>query len=104
MEHGVVCDVVHPILQFTRGGQFAEQKQVGNFKIGTVLGQYVDGITAIAQDSFIAVNVSNGASTGSGIHEGGVVGHQTEIVGAGLDLAQIHRADSSVFEDRKSVV
>ncbi len=103
MQHGVVRDVMDPTFQFICSGQFAEQKQPRNFEIRAVLGQHVDGIAAVAQDSFIAVDVSDGASTGSGIHEGGVVGHQAEIVGSGFDLAKIHRADGSVF-DRNGVV
>jgi len=45
MKHGVVGDVIHPILQFRGLGQFAEQEQVSDFKIGTVFGENVDGIT-----------------------------------------------------------
>ena len=102
MEHGVVRDVIHPAVQFTGVGQLAEQEQVGDFEIGTVFGENVDGITAIAQDSLIAVNEGDRAAAGRGIHKGRVVGHQAEIFGASLDLAQIHRADGSVF-DRKRV-
>ncbi len=100
MEHGVVRDVMHPVLQFTGGRQFAEQKHVRHFKIGTVFGKNLDGITPVAQDSRVAVDVGDRAPAGRRVHESRVISHQAEIFRAGLDLAQIHRADGSVFNGK----
>ena len=62
VQHGVVRDVVDPVLQFFLGGQFAEEQQVGDFQERAVLGQNFDGIAAIAQDSLVAVNVGDRCS------------------------------------------
>ncbi len=97
MEHGVVGNLVDPVFQLARVRQFPEQEQIGHFKISAVLGENFDGISAIAQDSAIAVDIGNCAAAGCGVGECGVVGHQAEVFGAGLDLAKIHRTDGSVF-------
>ena len=98
VEHGVMRDVMHPTLQLTLGGQFAVQKQIGDFEICAVFGENFDGITAVAQDPLIAVDIGDRAFAGSRIHERRIVGHQAEIVSTGLDLAQVHRANRPLLD------
>ena len=61
VQHGVVGDVIDPLLELFFGGQVAEQEQVRHFQEGAALGQDLDGISPVAQDAFIAVNVGDGA-------------------------------------------
>ena len=98
VQHGVVGDVVHPVVQLFLGGQFAEQQQVGDFQEGAALGENFDGISAIAQDALVAVDVGDGALARRRVHERRIVGHQPEIVGAGFDLPQIHGPDGAVVD------
>jgi hypothetical protein len=98
MEHGVMGDLMDPILELAGGGQLAEQDQVGDFEEGAMLGQHFDGITAVAQNAPIAINVGDRAPAGGGVHEGRVIGHQAEVFRASLDLAQVHGADGAVFD------
>src|SRR5579859_1892490 len=78
------------------GGKFAVEKKIGGFEIGAFFGKLFDGITAIAEDAFVAVDVRNAADAGSGVVEGRVVTHHAEIVGVNLDLAKVHGADGAV--------
>ena len=86
-----------------RGGQLAEQDQVGRLEVVALLGQLLDGVAAVVQDALVAVDVGDGAPAVRGVQERRVVRHQPEVVGAGLDLPQVHGADGAVL-DRQLVV
>ena len=62
VQHGVMRDLVDPSPSARCAGQFAKQQQIGNLKISAVLGQHFDGIAAIAQDAFVAVNKGDRAA------------------------------------------
>ena len=47
-----------------------------------MLGQGLDVVAAVAKDALVAVDEGDAALAGSGVHERGIVGHQTEIFGA----------------------
>src|SRR5205807_7575545 len=59
-------------------------------------------IAAVAKNALVTIDVCDCAFARSGIHEGRIVSHQSEIFWAGLNLAQIHRADGSIL-DRECV-
>ena len=44
-------------------GKFAEQQQVGDFQKGAALGQHFDGISAIAQNSLVAIDEGDALGT-----------------------------------------
>ncbi len=69
-----------PGLELLRGGQFAVQQQVGDFQEAALFRQLLDGVAAIAQNAFVAIQIGDRALAGGGIHEGRIVGHQAEIV------------------------
>jgi hypothetical protein len=80
------------------GGQFAVQQQVGRLDVGAFFGQFLDGITAIAKNPFIAIDVSDFALAGRRVGEGGVVTHQTEIVRLHFYRTQIDGANRIVLD------
>jgi len=102
MQHGVVRNVENPGAQFFLGREFAMQQQVRDLKKSAALGQNFNGISAIAQDALVAVNVGDGTLARRRVHESRIVGHQPKIVGVGLDLPQVHGPDGAVF-DRDAV-
>ena len=57
-----------------------------------------DRVAAVFEDALLAVDVGDRAAARGGVREGGVVGHQAEVVGVGLDLAEVHRADGAVAD------
>src|SRR5205085_2026034 len=57
--------------------------------------QLLDGIAAIFEDALVAVDEGDGAAARGGVHECRVVGHQSEVLVADLDLAQVDGADGS---------
>jgi hypothetical protein len=65
VQHGVVGDLVGPVLQFRLNGQLAEQDQVGDFEKGALLGELLDRITAITQDTLIAIYECDRALAGN---------------------------------------
>ena len=98
VQHGVVRDVVNPLLEFLFGGQFAEHQQVCHFQKRAPLGQDLNRISAIAQDSLVSIDVGDAALARRRIHVRRVVGHQPEILRSALDLPQIHRPDRAVLD------
>ena len=97
MQHGVVRNIVDPLLQLIRCGKLAEHQEVRYFKESTVLRQHLNGIPTIAKNAAIAVNESNTAVAGRSVHERWIVGHEAEVVSSGLDLPQIHCPDCAVL-------
>ena len=61
-------------------GKFTVQQQVGDFEIGALFGQLINGITAIFENALVAVDERDATLAGGGIHERRIVGHQTKVV------------------------
>ena len=80
VQHGVVGDLVDPVVELAGRRQFAKQNQVGNFKKRAMLGQLLNGIAAILQNPAVAVDERDVAAAGSRVHEGRIVQHQAEVV------------------------
>jgi hypothetical protein len=72
--------------------------QATSRKVG-LLGELFDRVAAVAQDAAIAVDERDRALARRGVHEGGIVRHQPELVGRGLDLAKVHRTRGSITFD-----
>ena len=100
VQHGVMRDLPDPVFVLLRGRQLAEEQQVGDLQIGAMLGQRLDVVAAVAKDTFVAVNEGDAALARRRIHECGIVGHQTEVVGTRLDLPQIHGPDGAELDRR----
>ena len=98
VDEGVVRDVPLPLLQLLGGREFAVQQQVCDFEVVALFGELFDGVASVFEYAAVAVNVGDGALARGSVHERRVVGHQPEVLFAGLDLAQVHRADGSVFD------
>ena len=85
----VVRDVIHPGVELRGAGQLPLQQEERRLEEGALLGELLDRIAAIAQDALIAVDETDRAAAGGGIHERRIVAHQPEIVGGGFDLTQV---------------
>ena len=99
---GVVGDLVGPRRRLFLVRQLAAQQQPGHVQEGRAARQFLDRVTAVAQDALVAVDEGDGAAAARGVLEGGVVGKQSEVVIGGLDLPKVDRADSAV-DDRDFV-
>ena len=93
---GVVGDVVCPLLHLRLGGQLSVGDQVRRFQESAPFRQLLDRVAAVFENAAVAVDVGDGAATGGGILERGVVHHQPEILVGGLHLAEVHRLDGPV--------
>ena len=96
MDKSVMADVPCPVLQLLLVGHFAVQEQIRGFQIGAFFREFLDGISAIAQNPLISVDVGNPADAGSRVIERRIVTHHAEIAGVGLNLAKVHGSDGSV--------
>ncbi len=97
VHHRVHGDVVGPLLELPLVGQLAEEDEVGGLEIGAALGELFDRIAAVEQDALVAVDVGDATAARRGVHERGVVGHQSGVVGvAGLDFLEVRRANRAV--------
>ena len=69
----VVRDLVGPVGHLRFGGEFAVEEQIGNFEVGRLFGQLLDGVTAVAKDASAAIEFGDGTLGCSSGGEGGVV-------------------------------
>ncbi len=92
----VVRDLVDPVIHLAQGRQLAVQEQVGHLEVVGALGQLLDGIAPVAQDAAVAIDLGDPARRGRGVHEGGIVGEQAEVVRPRADLPQVHGPDGAV--------
>jgi hypothetical protein len=79
VDERVVDDVVVPLGQLRRVGQLTVEQQVRHFEVGALLGQLLDGVTAVAQDASVAIEVRDGALARGGLHVGRVVDEQRRV-------------------------
>jgi hypothetical protein len=98
VEHGVERDVTRPLLLLRLGRELAKENEKGRFEEVAVLGQLLDRVAAIEQDSLVAVDEGDPAAARRGVHEGRIVRHHSELVGHHFDLAQIHRPNGAVLD------
>src|SRR5215207_6036139 len=90
IDEGVKGDVFGPLLELRGCWQFTVQQQVRYFEIGALLCKLIDWISAVLQDSLVAIDERDAALAGGGIHKSRVVSHQAKVVIRNLDLTQIH--------------
>src|SRR5467141_1770558 len=79
-------DVVNELLFLLLGRQFAVEKEIGDFKEIALGGKLLDRVSAIEEDTFVAVDIGDARTTGGGSHEPGIVG---EMTGLRVELADV---------------
>src|SRR5437879_13382130 len=94
VKQGVMGDRVHPLTVLGRIGQVAMNQEIGDLEEATALGQLLDRIAAVAEDTALAVDEGDRAAAARGVEKGGIVAQQSG--------ARPIRGD--LLEDRKSVV
>src|SRR5262249_24110480 len=97
MNESVMRNSVLPLHELRRCRQFSVKDQVGHFEVIATLGELLDRITAIAQDSLIAVDKRYPAPARRGIHECRIIGHQAKILIGCLDLSKVGRPYAAVL-------
>jgi hypothetical protein len=68
-------DVVHELIVLLLVRQLAVPEQPRDLEKCGVFRQLLDGISAIAKNSLVAVDVGDRAATGSCVEKGGIVAH-----------------------------
>ena len=71
VQHGVVCDVIHPLVQLLFRGEFTKHQQICDFQKCATLGEHFDGISAITQDALVAIDEGDGAFARRRVDEAG---------------------------------
>ena len=97
MNDRVVRDLVDPAVQLGGRRKVPVEEQVRRLEERALLGELLDRVAAVLQDSLVAVDERDRAAARRRVHEGGVVRHQPEIVVGRLDLAEIGSPDCSVL-------
>ena len=92
----VVRDLPGPLVQGLGRRELAADEQVGDLEKGRVLGELLDRITPVPEDPFVAVDEGERATSGAGVHEGGIVGQEPRVVGPRADLPEIGSANRAV--------
>ncbi len=86
VQHGVARDALLELFELGGVRQFAVQQQVADFQEVGLGGQLVDGIAAVQQDAFIAVDIGQARFAG---RRGGEAGIEGEGAGAAVQLADV---------------
>ena len=74
VHHGVLGDGLYKLLFLFLVGKFPVEQQVAGFQVIGVLRQLLDGIAAVQQNTFAAINVSDLGFTGRCRNKARVVG------------------------------
>src|SRR6516225_2039221 len=92
VHHRVMGDVVDELLLLLCGRQLPVEKEVGNLEKVAFFCEFLDRITAVEKDPFIAVDISDTRATGGSRHKSGVV---SKVPGLRVEFADIDdpRAD-----------
>ena len=93
----VFADSSDPPRPFRVGRQLSEEEQVGRVEECAVGGELLDGIAAVEEDAFVAVDEGNPASACGRVLERRIVGHQSEVVVGAPDPTEVHRANRAVL-------
>ena len=91
----MVRDLVDPRLRIGGVRQFAVQQQVGDLEERAVLCEFLDWVTAIAQDPLVTVDEGDGAAAVGGVPERRIIGQQPVVVLIDLDLMQVGGVDGA---------
>src|SRR5665811_2188188 len=90
-------DFVDPFFMLFAGRKFAVDQEVCHLQKCGMLGELLNGVAAVFEDSFVAVDEGNGAATGSGVGESRVVDRDSRVVLTGADLAKITRVNGCLL-------
>ena len=74
VQHGVVADRLHECHFLLSRRQFAVQQQITHFHVVGLVRQFLDGIAAVIQQPFVAVDVGDRRIAAGGRGEAGIVG------------------------------
>ena len=72
VDHAVVSELPAPLGQFLPVGKLAVNQQVADFRKRRVLGELLDGIAAVAENTFLAVDERDHAFARSRVSEPGI--------------------------------
>ena len=97
VDEGVIRDVVHPLVELGLRRQLAVQQEVCDLRKGGVLGQLLDGIAAVFEDSLVTVDVGDSAAAGGRVDKPRIVGSQPWIA-FDRDLFEIGSTDRPVCD------
>ena len=86
VNHGVVLDGADELFLLRGGGQLAVQQQVAGFQVVGFLRQLFDGVAAMEEDAFVAVDIGDLRLAGGGRHEARIEGE----VARGGEAPYIH--------------
>ena len=98
VDHRVERDVLHPVVMLVPGRELSVEHEIGRLEIGRLLGELGDRVTAVVQDALVPIDERDLALAGRRVHERGVVGHQPEVLGRGLQDPEIERLDRAVLD------
>ena len=89
VQHGVIGDRGLELLALGDIGQIAVEQEVAGLQEVAVLGELLDGISAIEQNALVAVDIGNGRLTAGGRREAGIIG---EDIGVAVETGNVdHR-------------
>jgi hypothetical protein len=86
VEMGVAGEAFAEAAELVGSGEAAEDEELGGFDEGGFLGEFFDGIAAVAEDAFFAVDEGDGAGAAAGVSIGGVEGDEA---GFGAEFGDI---------------
>ena len=103
VDHGVMDHAIVEILLLRGGRQLAVEQQITGLEKVAVLGEVVDRIAAVKQDTFVAVDERDLRLAARGRSEAGIV---SEDAGLTVKLADIHHfgAKRSLVERKRKIL
>jgi hypothetical protein len=104
VEQGVLADLVLPVGQLGRRRQLAVDQQVGGLEERRLLGQLLDRVAAVAQDSGVTVEERDGAPGRGGVAEAVVERRQVSFLQEGRDVDRVLSVDGLLDRQAQDLV
>ena len=85
-QHLVPVERIAEAFKLLASGQLPPNQKVGGLDKATVLGQLLDGNTAVAEDALFSINEGDGALAGSRVAESIIQGDVAALASQGTDI------------------
>ena len=89
-------DGLDPLAGLLGIGQLAMDQEIGHLEKAAFIGQLFDGITPVAENAALAIDVSDGTATAGRVEEGGIVAHHPGAGPVRRDLLEFGGRDRAV--------
>src|SRR2546428_13464865 len=89
-------DRLDPLATLLGIRQLAMDQEIGRLEKAASIGQLLDGITPVAENATLAIDIGDGTATAGRVEEGGIVAHHSGAGPVRRDLLELGGRDRTI--------